>query len=192
MDLDADPTGLLKAMEPNASQPFIDESRKLLTEGLFPRIERCVEKLSDQDVWWRANPESNSIGNLLLHLSGNVRQWIVSGVGGAPDHRRRQQEFDAQGPRPRSELLSGLRATVQDADRVLASLTPASLLERRHIQGCDVTVLEAVYHVVEHFSMHTGQIILLTKMFKGDLGLYDLSDGTPRPQWHDKTKPSPR
>ena len=171
-------------MEPQASRPFIDESRKLLTTSLFPRIERCIEKLSDEEVWWRANPESNSIGNLLLHLSGNVRQWIVSGLGGAPHDRQRQQEFDARGPIPRAELLSRLGESVHEVDRVLAALDPASLLEQRQIQGCDVTVLEAVYHVVEHFSMHTGQIILLTKMFKGDVGLYDVSDGTPRPQWH--------
>src|SRR5262245_66461541 len=88
----------LRVMQPNASQAFIDESRSLLTGSLFPRIERCVERLSDQDVWWRANSESNSVGNLLLHLSGNVRQWIVSGVGLAADNRQRQQEFDERGP----------------------------------------------------------------------------------------------
>jgi uncharacterized damage-inducible protein DinB len=171
-------------MQPDPSQAFIDESRHLLTTALFPRIERCVERLSDQDVWWRANAESNSIGNLLLHLSGNVRQWIVSGVGGAPDDRQRQREFDQRESIPRQELLGRLRQTVQEADRVMADLSPAALVERRRIQGSDVTVLEAVYHVVEHFSMHVGQIIFVTKMFKGDLGLYDVSDGTPRPQWN--------
>jgi uncharacterized damage-inducible protein DinB len=170
-------------MQPDTSQAFIAESRNLLTTALFPRIERCLERLSEEEVWWRANPDSNSVGNLLLHLSGNVRQWIVSGVGGAPDHRQRQQEFDERGPVPRGELLERLRATVRDADRALAELSSAALLDRRTIQGCDVTVLEAVYHVVEHFSMHVGQIILITKMFRGDLGLYDVSDGTPRPQW---------
>jgi uncharacterized damage-inducible protein DinB len=137
-------------------------------------------------VWWRANPESNSIGNLLLHLAGNVRQWIISGVGGATDERRRQQEFDEQGPMPSVEVLSRLRMTVEEADRVLAGISADSLLEGRTIQGRDVTVLEAIYAVVEHFSMHTGQIILLTKMWKGDLGFYDLSSGIPRSQWHKK------
>lgn len=171
---------------PDVSQIFIDRSRQFLTSSYLPRIERCLEKLSDEEIWWRANTDSNSIGNLILHLTGNVRQWIISGLGGARDQRQRQQEFDERGPLPRQELLTQLKATVEEADRVLAGVDPASLLERRHIQGHDVSVMEAVYHVVEHFSMHTGQIILLTKMRKGDVAFYDVSDGTPRPQWHRK------
>ena len=171
---------------PSVAQSFIDQSRTLLTASHFPRIERCLEQLSDDNVWWRASPESNSIGNLLLHLAGNARQWIISGVGGAPDHRQRQQEFDERGSVPAADALARLRATVEEVDRVLAGVTAEELLERRTIQGCDVTVLEAIYQVVEHFSMHTGQIILLTKMRKGDLGFYDLTNGTPRPQWHRK------
>jgi uncharacterized damage-inducible protein DinB len=104
-------------------------------------------------------------------------------VGGATGDRQRQQEFDERGPMPRSELLSRLKSAVVEADRVLAGTATATLLERRTIQGHDVTVFEAIYHVVEHFSMHTGQIIVLTKMWKGDLGFYDVSDGTPRSQW---------
>lgn len=173
---------------PDVSQSFIDQSRQLLTASYLPRIERCVETLSDQNVWWRANPQSNSIGNLLLHLAGNVRQWIISGLGGAGDERQRQREFEEQGPVPGSELLFRLKTTVEEADRVLAGVTPASLLERRRIQGHDVTILETIYHVVEHFSMHTGQIILLAKMWKGDLGFYEISDGTPRPQWHKRAR----
>ena len=170
---------------PDISRSFVDESRSLLTVSHFPRIERCLEGLADDKVWWRPNAESNSIGNLTLHLAGNVRQWIISGIGGATDNRQRQQEFDEKGPVPASELLSRLRTTVEEADRVLAGVTPATLLERREIQGCDVTVLEAIYHVVEHFSMHTGQIILLAKMWKGDLGFYNVSDGVVRPAWID-------
>jgi uncharacterized damage-inducible protein DinB len=171
---------------PSVAQSFVDLSRTLLTASYLPRIERCLEGLSDDSVWWRANPQSNSIGNLLLHLAGNARQWIISGVGGTPDERQRQQEFDERGPLPAADALARLRTTVEEVDRVLAGITAEALLERRTIQGCDVTVLEAVYHVVEHFSMHTGQIILLTKTWKGDLGFYDLTNGTPRPQWHGK------
>jgi uncharacterized damage-inducible protein DinB len=170
---------------PDASQMFIDESRRLLTKSYLPRIEHCLEKLSDQDVWWRANPESNSIGNLLLHLAGNVRQWIISGVGGARDDRQRQREFDERGPIPCSELLSLLRTAIEEANDVLARVTPANLLEARQIQGYDVTILQTIYHVVEHFSMHTGQIILLTKTWRGDLGFYELVAGTPQPRWHE-------
>jgi|SRR5919108_5789176 uncharacterized damage-inducible protein DinB len=167
-----------------AAQSFIDHSRRLLVNHYFPRIERCLERLSDEEIWWRAHPESNSVGNLMLHLAGNIRQWVISGLGGASDRRQRQQEFDARGPIPRAELLTGLQRTIEEADVVLASVSPRRLAERRRIQGCDVTVMEAIYHVVEHCSMHTGQIILLTKLRTGDLAFYDVSDGTPRPQWH--------
>jgi uncharacterized damage-inducible protein DinB len=164
-------------------EAFLLQSRRLLTDSYLPRIETAVRGLSDEQVWWRANAESNSVGNLLLHLAGNVRQWIVSGFGGAVDHRDRQREFDERGPLPAAELLARIRSAVEDADRVLAHVAPATLLEHRRIQTYDVTVLQAVYTVVEHFSMHTGQVIALAKMWKGDLGLYSLSHGVPHPAW---------
>jgi uncharacterized damage-inducible protein DinB len=170
-------------MSPDVSRSFVAHSRTNLSAELLPRIERCLAKLSDQELWWRPNAESNSVGNLVLHLSGNVRQWIISGVGGAVDERDRQREFDERGPLPSDEVWSRLKTTVEEADRVLAGLDPATLLERRRIQGFDVTILEAIYHVVEHFSMHTGQIILLTKMRAGDLGFYEVVDGLPQPKW---------
>lgn len=167
------------------AQVFIAESRSLLMTAYLPRIKRCLEKLSDEEIWWRSREESNSVGNLLLHLSGNVRQWIISGVGGGADARVRQEEFDARGKWTRDELLRRLTETLAEADAVLAATEPARLLESRQIQGKDVTVLEAVYHVVEHFSMHTGQIILLTKMLKAeDLRFYDFSGGAPAETWH--------
>jgi len=168
---------------------FIEECRSLLTASLFPRIEKCLEKLNDEAVWRRANSESNSIGNLLLHLSGNVRQWIVSGIGGAPDHRIRQQEFDERSKIPPVELLSKLESAVREADEVLANLDPASLLERRKIQGREVTLLYALLHVVEHFSMHAGQIILSTKIILAqDLEFYEMSGDAPVESWH-KSEP---
>ena len=175
------------------ARAFIDEARRLLAEDYLPKIERCLEVLTDEQIWWRANPDSNSVGNLLLHLAGNARQWIVAGVGGAEDARERQAEFDAGmgdgfgGPaRPGApELLARLRSTLADVDAVLARLAPPALLERRRVQGLDgVLVLNAVFHVVEHFSMHAGQIILITKMLTGcDLGFYDFSAGAPRSNW---------
>jgi uncharacterized damage-inducible protein DinB len=165
------------------SRAFIDQSRRLLTESYLPRIEKAVEGLSSENLWWRANPQSNSVGNLLLHLNGNVRQWIISGLGGEQDVRTRQREFETQTGADASELLRELRATVDAADRLLANIDPSTLLERRRIQSYDVTVLQAIYRVVEHFSMHTGQIILLAKTFKGDLGFFDVSGGEPRPTW---------
>ena len=165
---------------------FIAQSRSILMRDDLPRIERCLEKLSDEEIWWRANDESNSIGNLLLHLNGNVRQWIVSGLGGRPDARVRQEEFDERRILPRAELLKRLKETLAEADAVLAELEPSGLLESRHIQADDVTVLEAIYHVVEHFSMHTGQIILLAKTLKaGEIRFYDFSSGAPVETWHE-------
>ena len=97
--------------------------------------------------------------------------------------RERQQEFDARSGLDQAQLLRQLRATVGEADRVLRNIEPATLLEHRRIQSYDVTTVQAIYAVVEHFSMHTGQIILLAKMWKGDLRFYDVSGGAPRPTW---------
>ena len=151
----------------DSARLFLDKSRRLLSADYLPKIDRSLEALTDADVWWRPNEASNSIGNLLLHLCGNVTQWIVGGVAGRPYERVRQQEFDNRSPVPRGELLERLRRIVAEADEVLAALDPAALIERRRIQSYDVSVLEAIYHVVEHFGMHTGQIILLSKMRTG-------------------------
>jgi uncharacterized damage-inducible protein DinB len=174
------------------ARAFVGEARRLLSEDYLPKIERCLERLSDEQVWWRPNAESNSVGNLLLHLEGNARQWIVCGVGGATDARTRDAEFaagrggGAGADLPRaSELLARLRAALAEADAVLAALDPGTLLEPRDVQGLSgVTVLRAVFHVVEHFSMHTGQIILMTKLLtSADLKFYDFAAGAPRQNW---------
>lgn len=163
---------------------FIALSSTFLREEFLPRIRAAVERLTDDQVWWRPNEASNSIGNLMLHLSGNVTQWIVGGVGGQPVTRDRQREFDERTPIPRSELLAALSRAVESAVRILDVLDPAVLAERRVIQGMDVTVMHAVYHVVEHFSMHTGQILMLTKMLTAeDLKLYDFPGGVARKRW---------
>ena len=167
------------------SDSFIAEARRLLSEEYLPKIERCLEKLTDEQVWWRPNPESNSIGNLLLHISGNARQWIVCGLGSATDQRQRQSEFDQQDGIPLGELLGKLRTTVSEVDKVLARIEPSRLLDEYQIQGTTSTALAAIFHVTEHFSMHTGQIILLTKMLAGvDLVFYDFSSGKPVHTWH--------
>jgi uncharacterized damage-inducible protein DinB len=163
---------------------FLDESRRYVIEEYPTKIRACLDLLGDDDLWWRPNDQSNSIGNLLLHLSGNIRQWIVSGVGGAPDSRKRQAEFDERGPLAREEVLRRFDGTLADASAVFAKLTVASLGEARGIQGRDTTVLHAIYHVVEHFSMHTGQILSLTKQRTGrDLGFYRNAGGLAVPEW---------
>ena len=156
-------------------QTFIARSRYHLSEDFLPKIERCLNLLTDEQIWWRPNSESNSIGNLLLHLSGNARQWIVCGVGGAADARDRDAEFAQREMISREELRLLLTQTLREVDATLAQFDPNQLVERRTIQGSDVSVLEAILHVVEHFSMHVGQILYITKQVTAhDLHFYDL------------------
>ncbi len=142
-------------------------------EQLHGRIQDCLARLTPEQIWTRNSENENAVGNLVLHLSGNVRQWIGSGVAGLPDHRRRDAEFDARGGMAPAELSGLLEASVAEAVVIIREVPAARLIERILPQGHDVTVLEAIAHVVEHFSQHTGQIILLTKMLTGDdLGYY--------------------
>ena len=171
-------------MTSETGRAFLAEARRRLSRDYLPKIERCLERLTDEQVWWRASERSNSVGNLLLHLEGNLRQWVVCGVGGAADARTRDREFEERRHVPGEELLRALRAAVSEADGALARLDPAALLETRRVQGLDVTLLTAVFHAVEHFSMHTGQVILLTKLLADeDLAFYDFSEGVPRSNW---------
>ena len=151
---------------------FLRVSRHQLQVRL-QRIETCLGRLNDEQIWSRRHEVENAVGNLVLHLCGNISQWIVGGVGGAPVSRDRDAEFARRAPLPADELARRLRAVVREADVVLAGLTPDDLVEPRRIQGYEVTVLHAVYHVVEHLAEHTGQIIWATKGLTGeDLGFY--------------------
>ena len=166
------------------SRAFIASASNFLIGDYLPKIERCLEKLTDEQIWWRANEQSNSIGNLILHLCGNARQWIVCGIGSQPDSRNRDAEFEQRGVIPRDELLTLLRSTLSDVQATLAALDPAIVLEHRKIQGNDVEILEAIFHVTEHFSMHTGQIIMLTKMLtSADLRFYEFDTDAPVETW---------
>jgi uncharacterized damage-inducible protein DinB len=149
------------------AKAFIEESRQYLEVEYLPSIERAVAGLSDEDVWWRPNEASNSIGNLVLHLTGNVREWILGGVGRLPYERNRQREFDERKAIPKDALLARLRTVLGEADAVLERVTDTDLLEVREIHGDDITVMQAIYHVVEHFSTHTGQILWIAKSRRG-------------------------
>ena len=160
---------------------FLEFSRHKLLGQYWPRLRKCVEPLSEAQVWWRPNPESNSIGNLILHLNGNVRQWLVASFNRAEDERDRPAEFDAQEGIPPAELLETLGATLREAEDVLARLTEADLVAPYEIQGYHVKGLDAVYQVVEHFGLHYGQIAYITKTVCGaDLGFYSQLRGTGR------------
>ena len=154
---------------------FLKLAEHSLRRHHLPRIERCLRKLTEEQIWWRPNDASNSAGNLALHLAGNVRQWIVSGLGGAPDARRRDQEFAERGPLPRAQLLVTLRTAVADACKMLRGMPPEQLARTYRIQRLRVTGLNAILHVVEHFAFHSGQIIFLTKQQIGhDLAFTNL------------------
>jgi uncharacterized damage-inducible protein DinB len=166
------------------AETFIARSRYYLQSEYRTKIRAAVEALPADALWWRANDQSNSVGNLLMHLAGNIRQWIVAGVGGAEDRRDRGSEFATRAGAGASELLDALDETLDAVDAVLADLTPSDLASPRSIQGRQVSVLEAVYHVVEHFALHSGQIILIAKMHApGAVRFYDDAGGLARPLW---------
>jgi len=160
---------------------FLENSRKLMLLEAWPRLRSTVETLTEEQLWWRPNEASNSIGNLLLHLNGNVRQWLWASFNRRDDHRNRPAEFAEKSGGPAADLLARLSATMEETAELLSRLTEEDLVAPMDIQGYHVTGLEAVYHVVEHFGMHYGQIVYITKALQGkDLGFYRHLDKTGR------------
>lgn len=163
------------------ARAFLNFSRTKLLEQYWPRLRAAVEPLSEEQVWWRANLASNSIGNLILHLNGNVGQWLVASFNNLEDARNRPAEFAARNGMSAVALLAALDATMRQAAEVLARLTETELLAPFEIQGYHVTGLDAVYQVVEHFGLHYGQIAYISKALRGeDLGFYRELDKTGR------------
>jgi hypothetical protein len=152
---------------------FLEFSRQKLLGQYWPRLRQSVESLTDEQVWWRPNAASNSIGNLILHLNGNVTQWLVESFNREEDKRNRPAEFAAEGGLTAAKLLAKLGATMERATQVLDRLTVEELLAPYEIQGYHVHGLDAVYQVVEHFGLHYGQIAYITKSLTDrDLGFY--------------------
>jgi uncharacterized damage-inducible protein DinB len=160
---------------------FLECSRQKLLDEYWPRLRSVVGSLTDEQVWWRPNEASNSIGNLVLHLNGNVHQWLVAAFERLEDSRDRPAEFAQRAPIAAHQLLETLGHTVRRASDVLSRLTETDLRRTLEIQGYTVSGLYAVYHVVEHFGMHYGQILYVTKLLQGhDLALYGELDKTGR------------
>jgi hypothetical protein len=172
----------------DAAADFLKASRAYLTYEYRIKLRRAVEAIPEHLIWSRPNEQSNSVGNLLLHLEGNVRQWIVSGVKGDPDVRHRAGEFAAQEGGTAAELLAKVERTLDEADAVLAGLSPGQLDEPRTIQARDVTVLGAIYQTVQHFALHLGQIILIGKTLSpGTIQFYENdAAGKARPIWKEQ------
>jgi uncharacterized damage-inducible protein DinB len=151
---------------------FVDYSIQKLGQA-SGRIGVCLDKLSEEQVWAKGGGNENAVGNLVLHLCGNIGQWLISGVGGAPNTRDRDAEFAALGGIAVPELRELLQRGVEDGTAVIRAQTEETLARRIEVQKYDITVLEAIYHVVEHFAGHAGQIIFAAKMLTGeDLGFY--------------------
>jgi uncharacterized damage-inducible protein DinB len=163
----------MQSQDADVAALFLKFSREKLIGQYWPRLQAAVSPLTEEQVWWRPNEASNSIGNLVLHLNGNVRQWLVDSFNGADDRRDRPAEFNATGGMAAAALLAKLGATIDEADRVLGRLTAEDLLRPYTIQGYHVRGLDAVYQVVEHFGLHYGQITYIAKSVTGrDLGFY--------------------
>lgn len=146
---------------------FIRDMGLCLSECV-DRIEHCLDQLNDDQVWWRPHDSLNAIGNLLLHLCGNLRQWVLAGVDNADHQRDRPAEFSARGPISKSELIGLVMEHANDARRVMAKVTADRLLEVRRIQGFDVTVMRAIIDSISHFKAHTQEIIFLTRIQLSD------------------------
>jgi len=163
----------MNANDSDLSVLFLDFSRQKLLGQYWPRLRQCVEPLAPEQVWWRPNDASNSIGNLVLHLNGNVRQWLVDSFTRTESKRDRPAEFNERDLIPASALLEKLGATMTEAAAVLDRLAAGDLLAPYEIQGYRIHGLDAVYQVVEHFGLHYGQIAYITKLLQDrDLGFY--------------------
>jgi uncharacterized damage-inducible protein DinB len=156
----------------SVASEFLNYSAEKL-ELYLNRIETCVDKLTPEQVWARQSENENAVGNLILHLDGNIRQWILGGVGGQRDIRDRNAEFDARGGASPAELKARLRGTIEEAAAIVRGVTPERLTERIRPQGYDASVLEGIYQVVQHLAGHAFQIMLLTKLHTSqDLGFF--------------------
>ncbi len=154
------------------TQLFITETIHFL-ELNPPRIENCLNRLTEVQVWQKPNEVSNSIGNLILHLCGNITQYVIAGLGGAPDQRERDLEFSAHNAYTKAALLEKFNAITITAVKVLQETKEAEFLRVRKVQGFDMSGVGIAIHVTEHYSYHVGQIALLTKlMIEEDLGFY--------------------
>jgi len=152
---------------------FLREIDRRLFDESQARVHRCLDLLDERQVWWRPHEGCNSVGNLVLHLAGNIRQWVIATLGDQPDRRRRDAEFAERGPIPLDELRRCFNDTLDEARRVIGQLDPETLTEIKRVQGFDESIVAILIHVAEHASYHTGQITWITKMLsEADTGYY--------------------
>lgn len=154
-------------------QLLIGQIERRIFEESIPRIKKCLDLITEAEVWQRPNENSNSIGNLILHLCGNVRQWLIAGLGKQQDVRERDKEFEERGPLPKGTLVQKLTELETDVRKVLANLSADVLTTVHAVQCYEETGVSIITHVIEHFSYHTGQITFYVKALKDvDTGYY--------------------
>jgi uncharacterized damage-inducible protein DinB len=159
-------------MQNSITSEFIAQAVFRMQENT-PRIEKCLQLLSEEDVWKKPNEAGNSIANLMLHLCGNITQYILSSLGNTEDNRVRDEEFSVQGGYTKEQLFKKLTATIEDAVRIMQALDDGELMCIRSVQGFQLSAIGSILHVAEHYSCHTGQIALITKLITNkDLGFY--------------------
>lgn len=159
-------------MSQSVNEEFIKQAIYRLHENT-PKIKKCLDELSEEEVWKRPNASSNSIGNIIVHLCGNITQYIHSSLGDIEDKRDRDKEFSIEGGLSKKELFHQLKSTVDKAATIIQNVDQNDLLRKRSVQAYELSAIGIILHVVEHYSYHTGQIIFWTKLLKDkDLGFY--------------------
>ena len=158
----------------NWSEQFTTEIHRRIVEESIPRAIKCLDLLEEADIWFRPNESSNSVGNLVLHLIGNARQWVLAAMAGAQDRRDRDAEFAEHGPIPTDELQAQLASLGLELAAAIRLMTPERLTATYRVQGFDETGIGILVHVAEHFSYHVGQITYFLKARRNiSAGYYD-------------------
>ena len=151
---------------------FIDQCIHRIDENT-KRLMTCINELAESETWKRPNESSNSVGNLILHLCGNIRQYAISSLGNVRDVRERDKEFSTNDGYSKSELIEKLTETLDEAKAIIRNASTEELLRKRKVQGYTYSGIGIIVHATEHYSYHTGQIIFWIKTLKNkDLGFY--------------------
>jgi uncharacterized damage-inducible protein DinB len=159
-------------MANNFYKEFISQSIIRIDENTV-KVKSCMKALDENEIWFHPNAHVNSVGNTILHLCGNIRQYVISSIGGKTDIRERDLEFSTRGGSTNAELVLKLSETLEEAKSVIISATEENLLRQQVVQKTSYSGIGIIIHITEHYSYHTGQIILLTKLFKNmDMGFY--------------------
>lgn len=154
-------------MNQHVAHQFCLHSSELLDQAML-KVQHCLQQLEEEQVWWRPKPEINSVGNLSLHLCGNLRQWGIVPFTDQQDNRDREAEFSKDTRVAKVGLLRDLESTVLESQKLWMQLDEAELLKRIVIQGFEVNLMQAISHTSSHFVGHAHQIIMLTRMQLGD------------------------